>query len=609
MNPKLALIFWGGALLGAPAPAVSNIAAIHHDGQTFITWTDAASGAAGANYRYKVYRSLSPIIDAGSLAAAVLVQDNVFNNSGQMVGQNPYTQTTRQDGSKTMSIIQQGACGGPVTYTACGTPLAAFTGLAVHTATADQAAYYAVITHDRTGAQTDSPVVSGSNATTASVSETIAPRVPLKTFDSHDPATRTQVSSTSITGTSGLPVWMSLHASAASGCGSQIPYGDLWQWWDDATMGYQEGIQRVFAVWETHSGSKYGVPALEVNPCDTQWKQDGTGAVETLWYGYLASQLSSGSVYAYNYTESELTWLMNFAISHYGGNPNKVYSLGQSMGGWGSAHYSVRHPEIFAAIFASGVQFRETIIGSMPAGQQVTATASTLLPDGVTTYLDRQDSVAYFATCPQMPFFAFGQARQDTSYPLMWENAIAAVNTLVACRAGFAFAWNNGVHGDAPSARSILQAYYQTSFAKNVSYPAFTHGVAAEPGIFDNWGSGDRADGALSGCHNCGFTWTVPAETASAWSSAISNSLNAAPLTVDITPRNTQMFHPQAGQLVSWSASTGQCGSAITDGTGGVTASAVTVNPGAATTVTFSLLSGGVSAGGRVSLSGSAVLH
>jgi hypothetical protein len=45
----------------APAPRVTGIRTAHRHGQTFVTWTDAAEGEAGAKYRYSLYRSARPI--------------------------------------------------------------------------------------------------------------------------------------------------------------------------------------------------------------------------------------------------------------------------------------------------------------------------------------------------------------------------------------------------------------------------------------------------------------------------------------------------------------------------------------------------------------------
>ncbi len=569
-----------------PAPAVTSIAAIHHDGQTFLTWTDVAQGASGANYRYRVYRSLSPIMDSNTLAAAFLIQDNVFNNSGQMTAQ-VWSQTGRQDPTKLMSLIQQGAC---PSNGVCGTALAAFTGLAVHTATASESAFYAVVTHDTTGAQSDSAISPGNNATVMPVAEAVAPIRPLKYYDSSN--VKRGAPSAQITGVPGRPMFLKLHGSG--GCPGAIAYGDLWQFWGDSTMGYQEGVQQAISVWETHSAAAwsvggYGQLALILQPCDTIWAPNGLASLETFWSGYQDVPLNAADHKAryYPFSEAMESWYIQWAIATYNADPNRVYSTGQSLGGWGSDMYSFRHPEIFAAIFPSAGNWRPPIlnrVNSNGSTNTVYADNTVLMPDQTTTYSSHFDTVAYaLANCANLPFAGFAVARQDTSWPGMWSSNVAMANALKSCHAGFAFSWNNGTHADAVTALNVIMPYYQSAFARNVSYPAFENSS-----IDANYGNGDPANGDLTGCVNCGFSWRVLADSTAEWKVSVANSLNTAPMTVDITPRNRQHFRAAPGQTVTWTASTGQSGSVTADANALVTAAAVTIASGASTTVSFS---------------------
>ncbi len=106
---RLALILMAASYAyAANAPNVTGITATFHDGQTFLTWVDPATGSAGANYRYEVYWSASPIVDTPSLAAATFLQE-AFNNSGQMAAAGAtWNQTTRQNGALPMSITVAG---------------------------------------------------------------------------------------------------------------------------------------------------------------------------------------------------------------------------------------------------------------------------------------------------------------------------------------------------------------------------------------------------------------------------------------------------------------------------------------------------------------------
>jgi len=601
---KVSLVFLLISVCSAAqtAPPVTGIRAINQNGQTFITWTDAAAGAAGANYRYNVYRSHSPITDASSLKSATLIQVGVLNNSGQMAGQFPYTQATRQDPNKAMSIIEQGSCGGPAGYNVCGEALPAFTGLAVHTpfsgvgptgASAQASAtrsdhergttsYYCVITTDRTHAQKDSPVSPGGNSTTAPLREEPASMVPLKYYDSNDAGHRAQASSTSISGTQNLPLWLNLHASG--GCAGAMQFGDLYQWWGDSSEGYQEGVQNVFAVYEDHSTSSFGQRTLIALPCDTVWTADGLGQLETFWFGYLWN--GTGPTYAYASTEYKLAWLLKWTIAHYGADPNRIYGFGSSMGGWGSSTWSLRHPEIFAAVFAQMPRFEEVEVASMVTKGYTNAAPSTLMSDGDTHYVTRQNTVNWVQSrgCgAPLPFIGWGIGRND-GYAT-WQEQVDMVNALKACRYGFAFDWNNGTHSDGPAAALIVSKQYRTTFLKNASYPAFTNSS-----LDNNPGSGSPTDGDLSGCINCGFTWASVTDTQTAWSASISNSKNTATMSVDITPRNTQRFAVGPGMMVAWTSSAGQAGTLVADQYGLVTAPRVVLNAGSSTTVAFSLI-------------------
>jgi hypothetical protein len=210
-------------------------------------------------------------------------------------------------------------------------------------------------------------------------------------------------------------------------------------------------------------------------------------------------------------------------------------------------------------------------------------TTAPLMPDHKTTYLSRMDSVAYVReNCGnQLPFIGWGIGRRD-SYAT-WREQVDMINALKECRFGFAFNWNNGGHSEGPAAAGVIMRHYQTRFARNRSYPAFTNSS-----LDARIGNGEPSDGDPDGCINCGFEWTDVEDEAGLWSAAISNSMSASPLTVDITPRNVQRFHPERGTgAVAWSTSTGQRGVVQTDAHGLVTAPSVVLSPGRATAIRF----------------------
>ena len=233
---------------------------------------------------------------------------------------------------------------------------------------------------------------------------------------------------------------------------------------------------------------------------------------------------------------------------------------------------------------------------------------------------------------------------------MLWQDADAAY---------VAGTWGNGIHGDALTAlNSYMGAnnFYRTAFAKNVSRPAFTNlartailvlslvsvmsrggatviltmrtgslsalspgqtliintnsvtvqtitgggtGVTFTPalsvGTYLPGGNGD-----LAGSLNAGWSRSPLSETSSTWTAQISNSLGTT--TVDITPRNQQLFLPTVGSQVSWTTGT-QSSTVTVDSTGAATAAGVLIPAGISTTITFTEVGGGGGGGGSSAFS------
>ena len=87
---------------------------------------------------------------------------------------------------------------------------------------------------------------------------------------------------------------------------------------------------------------------------------------------------------------------------------------------------------------------------------------------------------------------------------------IDMVRALTKEKHGFAFAWNNGIHGGAGEPQAKIGLWYLSHlFALNQSYPAFSNSS-----IDDDLGNGDPAVGDLEGGINLGFEWNVDADEA-----------------------------------------------------------------------------------------------
>jgi hypothetical protein len=149
---------------------VTSIRAIHRDGQTFVTWKDVVEGERGADYRYTLYHSDSPIT-AATMAGLKPAIDGIVNNSGKHYGYHMF-QHRRLDPSLPMPTITPG-----------GKPLPQWSGLAVRTVEKNGIRYYAVVAHHAEGRRLGK-VTPGQSATTEPVAENVAPIQPVKTGDS-----------------------------------------------------------------------------------------------------------------------------------------------------------------------------------------------------------------------------------------------------------------------------------------------------------------------------------------------------------------------------------------------------------------------------------------
>jgi hypothetical protein len=494
------------------------------------------------------------------------VQKGIYNNSAQLIGPKPFSQATRQNPALMMSRIRNGEAAPP-----------AWSGLAVYTNKETTSAYYAVITRDVTNSQQPSPVSSG-NSLKIAVSESPAPIVPVLQVPSTDPSRNPHCCS--LSGTPGLPLWLRLHGSG----GRAASTGDLQVYWGDSSMGYQDGIQSIFAVHEdAGSGiAKGGTRQLVMSPQDAVWSIDGNWGSETFWYGYKDVPIfaQDRQPHVYPFTRAKLSLIVPWAIQHYAADPNRIYGISESMGGYGEMQWSLRQPNLFAAIFMRvpvlGPWLRiPSLIDLTPKGVPKTVlTTDDTLPNG-TPYNKDTDAISWIAEdCSrQLPYLSWSSGRNDPVLDnhRMWSYAVQLATALKNCHYGFSFAWGNGRH-DAASANleTPLLQQYQAAFARNISYPAFTNFS-----LDKDYGDGDPTKGSLSGCVNCGWQWKVGADGADRWSVSFTNNQVTERSTTDVTPRNTQLFKPKPGISLKWSTSGGQRGTATVDRYGLVTVTGI----------------------------------
>jgi hypothetical protein len=106
------------------------------------------------------------------------------------------------------------------------------------------------------------------------------------------------------------------------------------------------------------------------------------------------------------------------------------------------------------------------------------------MADGKTEYLDRADGPRFAAEHPgDLPFLGWACGRND-GYAT-WQEHIDMVKAMTEAHHGFAFAWNNGGHGEGGRAMQMITKYYPAEkFARQRSYPAF-----GNSSIDDNMGA------------------------------------------------------------------------------------------------------------------------
>lgn len=257
-----------------------------------------AEGESGKEYRYLVRRSTEPIT-AENFDPAELVGRDIFNNSAARFGY-AFGEAKRTAADVPMAIIAEG-----------GEPLPRWSGLAVHTATKDARAYYAVVVTDLEGKPVTQPAA-GDSATTSPVEEKVAPLSPLKLGDGKDRGRYANL--TSVTGTKKLPLNVQLHASQGQG-GGPNDHGDLYYYFATQEMGYREGLPGYFTVHERRypEGNQ-----LHLQSRDAIERPDGKGlgARETYWFGYycVPQWVDHEEPRAYPFTERRMLWIIDWTI-------------------------------------------------------------------------------------------------------------------------------------------------------------------------------------------------------------------------------------------------------------------------------------------------------
>jgi hypothetical protein len=573
----------GGGGGGSPTfdCGTGSVCVTFQNGQAFITWDDVDTGAAGANYRYRVYRSTSAI-DAGNYTSATLIASYVLNNSGQLFGGNPFggsvdpfTQPYRQSSGNPMVVL-----------TDLGTALPYGTGLQAYTATGNGNAYYAVVS---TNTSDGSPSYIGS---VGPISETVATPQAIKWADSLD---RGQTYG-KFTGATNLPLVVKAHASSASsGCATvNCTWGDYWETWLPPEGGWQDGRQTAFGASED---AAQNIPSISrsivLTPRDTIVDSRGLIGMETYHIGMgLTPNPLVGPANRYYLTSCQQDkQIINFALSHYNADPNAIHWTGTSLGAWGGASCGIRGMDLIGGphisslwlafpvwrhdqrgsvnwpgkTWASGAPFAATTAAA-PTTLGSTA-SSVLMFDGSTWggtggYADIPSSIASDPGT-DIPFTVWSIGKYDP-YPtaggvISFTQQLDAAAAFETARRGYAFCWSTMEHDaaltqvpinrDGGSTETTI-AYRKDKFRLDLAYIAFSNSS-----INDDPGDGTRGTNGLYtgdwlGCLNAGFVQNVTADTASAFDFTVSNPWMArSPTTIPQTTTVGTLTSSSTGTL------------------------------------------------------------
>ncbi len=561
---------------GVPYPDYTVVCARFQNGQAFVTWPDSSApgvpvaGAAGAAFRYRMYRSTSPI-NSGNYASATLIASYIFNNSGQLFGGDPLVQA-----ADPFTSTYRQTCTSPtnrpmVVLSDLGTPLPCWTGLQVYTATTNGDAYYAIVATNTSNA---SPVFIGS---VGPVTEAVAPLAAIKFLDSNDRGTSygkiTCVAPFTGVGCN-LPLVYRSHASQSNGgCGTvQCTWGDYNEFWLPPNSSWQDGRQVAFTVLQDNGGHNPSFPggSIEFADRDTIVKPDlANGGLEIyhIGMGLLPNPLvdpSPGTGKQYLSGRHQIENLLAWVIPKYHVNLNALHWKGHSMGAWGGASTGIRmtNPRwstVFlefpiwrhdrrsssawpGSLWTNSMPFRATTAAA--AGTLGTDAGAVLMEDGTQWGCTGGTSCGAYADIPtfmasnegaDLPFVGWWTAKYDSIGLASFLEHIEATTALQSAHRGHAFVWSTLDHlltsgggiidcdGTSPF-RDTTLCYNKSLFRLDLPYIAFSNSSIDDDLGTNTPTANGLLDGDPQGCVNCGFHWTVTTDTSSALNFTISNN-------------------------------------------------------------------------------------
>jgi hypothetical protein len=535
----------------APAAWATRVridAVVHHDGQTFLTWTSSN----GPGTTYWLYRSDLPISNSSDLAAATLVG---------YVGDS--TWCDRRLSALTGTLYSYAV-------DSLASPLTPGQGLFVATPAVNGSSYYAVTVQGPGGTE-EKTITAGWNTLGSPVIEHLAtPRPVFQRALDIPPLGAVSIYTlwTSHQATSLFPA-MSNRASLPYDCavtpGGSPPQNSL------MVIMHARGGNFMQGVYPTSHPGQW-VLSLD-DPVDTR-------ELNTFWYGYhenynleLWTNPAPTLGVVQDYTLRRVLHTLLWARRQFGVDTTRVYSFGISMGAIGGILAAWRAPGLFAAIMGIVPKFDFSFITDpLPSSlfnpgnvlrdncdRLWGAVGTNLITGEGGPVFNELNAATYAAWIQPMwvpPLIAFSGRNDDV---VGWAEKIPYYTAMRATRQGGAYFWDPRQHLDNAIASWVpmQDPEYLYRFRTNLSFPALSNGSAD-----GNPGDGDPAVGDSIGTINGYVEWdTSLVDQPRRWQTTLRTrdlttrwQTMPAPesVTVDVTPRRLQSLVVAADSAYSY---------------------------------------------------------
>lgn len=516
--PILALfaMMASAAFAGVTQPSIT---AIHQSGQTFIYWPDADSKAP---VTYKVYCSDKPITSSRLSSAELIATDVPAGSGTDFIASRIATKEKRTEAPKGFVIRP------------LGLPLTTGCSLYVHTAEKSGEAYYAVADNAEGNGQ-------GYLRSIGPVRETVAPPEPM--LESVDALPSGRIARTYIH-------WSDKNIAYREG----IPYKFVVTFGKEVKSSTPAPMALAIHAYSGYATSNEGWGQDFIVLCPDDFTKGLPFDAYDWWYGYnsnLGGDLTKGV--NVNYAERRLLQNMDFVRRKWNIDPNRIYLRGSSMGGTGTVAFGLRHPEIFAAIFANVPQVNPAMDNIGWSQQNIEkycgTRAEAIKTNEGDNVWDRLNMTKFVGEHHEdLPFLRTINSREDNV--LKWPQIPPLLKALNDNRHGFISGWGLGGHNiQASQVPAVVKDFDILKLRRDVSFPAFSNSS-----LNDDPGNGDPKDGTVTGQMGGGFDWTILADTHDAWEADIKVLVEGKAVAVtDLTPRRLQQFKPKAGERYQWS--------------------------------------------------------